>query len=44
MQHLKEIMTSPVATIAPDSSLADAARKMQKLDIAQLQKAYAGVA
>ena len=34
--HLKEIMTSPVATIAPDSSLADAARKMLKLDIGVL--------
>ena len=31
--HLKELMTSPVATVAPDSSLADAARKMLKLDI-----------
>ena len=34
--HLKELMTSPVATIAPDSSLADAARKMLKLDIGLL--------
>jgi CBS domain-containing protein len=34
--HLKEIMTSPVATIAPDNSLADAARKMLKLDIGVL--------
>jgi CBS domain-containing protein len=36
MMHLKELMTSPVATIAPDSSLADAARKMLKLDIGLL--------
>ena len=31
--QLKAIMTSPVATIAPESSLADAARKMLELDI-----------
>ncbi len=34
--HLKEIMTSPVATVAPDTSLADAARKMLELDIGLL--------
>jgi CBS domain-containing protein len=31
--QLKAIMTSPVATIAPESSLAEAARKMLELDI-----------
>jgi len=36
MQHLKEIMTSPVATVAPDTSLTDAARKMLALDIGLL--------
>ena len=34
--HLKEIMTSPVATVAPDTSLKDAARKMLALDIGLL--------
>jgi CBS domain-containing protein len=34
--HLKEIMTSPVETIAPDASLADAARKMLTLEIGLL--------
>ncbi|MET0681823.1 MAG: CBS domain-containing protein [Casimicrobiaceae bacterium] len=34
--QLKEIMTSPVATVAPDTSLADAARKMLELDIGLL--------
>jgi CBS domain-containing protein len=34
--HLKEIMTSPVETIAPDASLADAARKMLALEIGLL--------
>jgi len=36
MQHLKEIMTSPVATVAPDTSLTDVARKMLALDIGLL--------
>jgi len=34
--HLKEIMTSPVATVTPDTSLADAAKKMLALDIGLL--------
>lgn len=34
--HLKEIMTSPVETVAPDASLADAARKMLALKIGLL--------
>ncbi len=34
--HLKEIMTSLVATIASDDSIAHAARKMLKLDIGLL--------
>jgi len=34
--HLKELMTSPVATVAPDTSLADAAKKMLALDIGLL--------
>jgi CBS domain-containing protein len=34
--QLKEIMTSPVDTIAPETSLADAARKMLALDIGLL--------
>jgi CBS domain-containing protein len=33
MMHLEEIMTSPVETVAPDASLADAARKMLALEI-----------
>jgi len=36
MQHLKEIMTSPVATVAPDTSLTEAAGKMLALDIGLL--------
>jgi CBS domain-containing protein len=36
MMHLKEIMTSPVETVAPDASLADAARKMLALKIGLL--------
>ena len=34
--HLKEIMTSPVATVTPVTSLADAAKKMLALDIGLL--------
>jgi CBS domain-containing protein len=34
--HLKDIMTSPVTTITPETSLADAARKMLALDIGML--------
>jgi CBS domain-containing protein len=34
--HLKEIMTSPVETIAPTTSLAEAARKMLALEIGLL--------
>ena len=34
--HLKELMTSPVETVAPDTSLADAAKKMLALDIGLL--------
>jgi CBS domain-containing protein len=34
--HLNEIMTSPVETVAPDASLADAARKMLALEIGLL--------
>ena len=34
--HLKEIMTSPVETVAPDASLAEAARKMLALQIGLL--------
>ena len=34
--HLKEIMTSPVATVAPETSLKDAAKKMLALDIGLL--------
>jgi CBS domain-containing protein len=34
--HLKEIMTSPVETVAPDASLAEVARKMLALDIGLL--------
>jgi CBS domain-containing protein len=36
MMHLEEIMTSPVETVAPDASLADAARKMLALEIGLL--------
>ncbi len=34
--QIKQIMTSPVETVAPDSSLADAARKMLALEIGLL--------
>lgn len=34
--HLKEIMTSPVATITPETSLADAAKTMLISDIGSL--------
>ncbi len=34
--HVKEIMTSPVTTITPDTSLADAARQMLALDVGML--------
>ena len=34
--QIKQIMTSPVETVAPDSSLADAARKMRALEIGLL--------
>jgi CBS domain-containing protein len=34
--HLKAIMTSPVATVAPETSLAEAAKKMLALDIGVL--------
>jgi CBS domain-containing protein len=36
MMQLEEIMTSPVETVAPDASLADAARKMLALEIGLL--------
>jgi CBS domain-containing protein len=36
MMDLKEIMTSPVETVAPDASLADAARKMLALKVGLL--------
>jgi CBS domain-containing protein len=34
--HLKQIMTSPIETIAPDTSLAEAARKMLAMAIGLL--------
>ena len=34
--QLEEIMTSPVETVAPDASLADAARKMLAFEIGLL--------
>ena len=34
--RLNEIMTSPISTITPDTSLADAARRMLELDIGML--------
>jgi CBS domain-containing protein len=38
----KDIMTSPLATIDPDSSISDAARRMSRLDIRRLGVIYRG--
>lgn len=38
----KEIMTSPLATIEPDATISDAARRMNRLDIRRLAVFYKG--
>jgi len=38
----KEVMTSPLATIEPDASISDAARRMSRLDIRRLGVIYKG--
>jgi CBS domain-containing protein len=38
----KDVMTSPLATIDPDASISDAARRMSRLDIRRLGVIYRG--
>jgi len=38
----KDIMTAPLATIEPDATISDAARRMSRLDIRRLGVIYKG--
>jgi len=42
MVKAKEIMTTPLVTIEPDSTITDAARRMNRLDVRRLGVIYKG--